>query len=170
MAKQAEIYYERILSPASSVSDASVTPPVGIACPSRLCAIGNVASSYNVGLGLFSCHTPSSGSLEGSCCSDTSSLGDQDASLELSDILSSPDTISASPTPPRTRTVSFAVNSSMHLAQSDAPFKRSSSSLAGALGELVAAPAGDHGTRRMSKEWTRPRMGRARAYSAGGGM
>lgn len=50
-------------------------------------------------------------------------------------------------------------------------FGSSSSSLAGALGEVSSSFAQhEQDPRRKSKEWVRPRMGRARAYSAGGGM
>ncbi|KAI9057035.1 hypothetical protein FKP32DRAFT_1389012 [Trametes sanguinea] len=81
----------------------------------------------------------------------------------------------------QTKTVTFAAEnklvlatrSSGHLSPLVLPsFDSSSSSLAGALGESSATLArmSDQAARRKSKDWARPRMGRARAYSGGGGM
>ena len=80
---------------------------------------------------------------------------------------------------PRSKTVSFGLNNysdaflpTCSFSQFAGPiFNSSSSSLAGALDELPC-PSADmvQETRRKSKDWPRPRMGRTRAYSGGGGM
>ncbi|KAI0830798.1 hypothetical protein BC628DRAFT_1416300 [Trametes gibbosa] len=94
--------------------------------------------------------------------------------LTLDDILTTPVLESERP-----RAVTFAphpeVPSHCPLAQDPSTalsfFSSSSSSLAGALGDMPSSFAQpDLDARRKSKEWARPRMGRARAYSAGGGM
>ncbi|KAI0375487.1 hypothetical protein BV20DRAFT_960657 [Pilatotrama ljubarskyi] len=81
----------------------------------------------------------------------------------------------ANPAPPereRPRTVTFAAAKGMPPSSGFNPrpylpfFDSSSSSLAGALGETALVQDAP----RKAKEWVRPQMGRARAYSAGGGM
>lgn len=118
--------------------------------------------------------------------SSTSIPVGSDTSLELIDILASP--AKQEPTfmqlawqrrIPASKTISFApINrallnySALFLSAGKGSVScQSSSSLAGALGEdsCLLSTMEVEPTRR-SKEWTRPRMGRARAYSAGGGM
>ena len=171
MAEQTKIYYERILPPcrpnsktypASPSSYLSHTLPTGNRRSSR--PAGHSHSSYDT-------HTAVLGSW------DRNSLNrDRDAILELSDILVSP--VLASAQPARPRTVSFATHasqryffSSMFVPQPASVFDPSSSSLAGALGDLPPPAATEHdGRRTKGREWNRPQMGRARAYSAGGGI
>ena len=96
--------------------------------------------------------------------------------LALDDVLASP--ILREREPRQAKTVSFVADttflsgpSSGFLSPPILPFFDSnSSSLAGALGDPNSVRVPDSEARRKSKEWTRPRMGRARAYSAGGGM
>ncbi|OSD06169.1 hypothetical protein PYCCODRAFT_1464831 [Trametes coccinea BRFM310] len=82
---------------------------------------------------------------------------------------------------PQTKTVTFAAENKTVLASRSSgylsplvlpAFASSSSSLAGALGDCSAALArmSEQAARRKSKDWVRPQMGRARAYSGGGGM
>ncbi|CDO73142.1 hypothetical protein BN946_scf185007.g197 [Trametes cinnabarina] len=100
-------------------------------------------------------------------------------SLVLDDLLASP--VLRDSETPQGKTVTFAPEDKVwfrprlsgYLSPPVIPsFDSSSSSLAGALGECSATLAhmSDHAVRRKSKEWVRPRMGRARAYSGGGGM
>ncbi|KAH9858284.1 hypothetical protein C2E23DRAFT_174740 [Lenzites betulinus] len=76
----------------------------------------------------------------------------------------------------RPRVVTFAPHPGGSLSMLDPAttpsfFCSSSSSLAGALGDISSSSAPpDSDVRRKSKEWARPRMGRPRAYSSGGGM
>ena len=171
MAKQTEIYYERVLSPPGSASDVCSTPYDALYRP-RSAVTG--APSRPIGLGFISCQT-SSFYVDSPYWSEGPVKNPQGASLELSDILISP--VMAPVQLPRKRTVSFATPAletfgipSTLATQSPASFYQSSSSLAGALGETQPPVSSDHETRRRNKEWSRPRMGRARAYSAGGGM
>ncbi|KAI0718905.1 hypothetical protein C8T65DRAFT_68318 [Cerioporus squamosus] len=120
------------------------------------------------------------------------SLSQQGSSIDLKDILASPvlrdDTLPDRPSfqPPSKanvqKTVTFAptnralLNFSALLlsAGSGAVANYSSSSLAGALEEVIPpsprTAKAEQEARRRSREWSRPRMGRPRAYSAGGGM
>lgn len=79
---------------------------------------------------------------------------------------------------PQAKTVSYALDDQYYLSSSflfsqpiGPVFNSSSSSLAGALDELPCLPVeAEQESRRKSKGWARPRMGRARAYSSGGGI
>ncbi|KAM5536007.1 hypothetical protein V8D89_010265 [Ganoderma adspersum] len=79
---------------------------------------------------------------------------------------------------PQPKTVSFAPDNQFHPSSTfsfSQPigliFNSSSSSLAGALDELpYLCVETEQETRRKSKDWARPRIGRARAYSGGGGI
>ena len=83
-----------------------------------------------------------------------------------------------SPPQPKTGTVSFAPDNYFHPSPTfsfshpiGVIFNSSSSSLAGALDELpYLSVDAEQETRRRSKDWVRPRMGRARTYSGGGGI
>ncbi|RPD82139.1 hypothetical protein L226DRAFT_564747 [Lentinus tigrinus ALCF2SS1-7] len=125
----------------------------------------------------------------------THTLSQQESCLQLEDILASPVMHDRTHTlPDRTplqlpsrahpdhKTVTFAptnralLNFSALLlsAGSGTVAAHSSSSLAGALEEIVPPSPRtaklEQETRRRSREWSRSRMGRPRAYSAGGGM
>ncbi|TBU50023.1 hypothetical protein BD309DRAFT_946225 [Dichomitus squalens] len=79
---------------------------------------------------------------------------------------------------PRPKAVSFALNNysdiflpTCSFSQFTGPiFNSSSSSLAGALDEFPLSFGVVQEAKRRSKDWVRPRMGRARAYSGGGGI
>ncbi|KAI0756523.1 hypothetical protein C8Q80DRAFT_1264570 [Daedaleopsis nitida] len=135
---------------------------------------------------VLSVEDESSSELDTSCSSSTLDLTyESDLCLELDDILASP-TLQEEPSTqlrlqenvPATKSVSFApVNrallnySSLHFSLGkNSVVNQTSSSLAGALGDIPMSTNKDQGTLRKAREWIRPRMGRARAYSAGGGM
>lgn len=79
---------------------------------------------------------------------------------------------------PQPKAVSFALDNQYHPSSTFSfsypvgpVFNSSSSSLAGALDGLPYPSLGaEQESRRKSKDWARPRMGRARAYSGGGGI
>lgn len=107
-------------------------------------------------------------------------------SLELDDILASQTLQEELPAQPPFRETSMAMKSvsfapvnravlnysSLHFSVGkNSVVKQTSSSLAGALGDTPSISTNkDQGALRKSREWIRPRMGRPRAYSAGGGM
>ncbi|KAI0639889.1 hypothetical protein C8Q77DRAFT_93307 [Trametes polyzona] len=119
--------------------------------------------------------TSSPWAFEGSSVVDTAEPVDLTVSafdcLALDDILAS-----AVLEPERPKAITFSSDSELlsHSISGAMPppnlpfFGNSSSSLAGALGDAPVTYV--HDMRRKTKDWTRPRMGRARAYSAGGGM
>ncbi|RDX51946.1 hypothetical protein OH76DRAFT_230911 [Lentinus brumalis] len=202
MAKQAEIYYERLLPGDLAVTSA----PISVALPLHDVEIspsGHQSQFTGTTYDTFSDSSFDSMGLATSSYSDSSfcllddgfatSLPEQGLCLELKDILASPvlrdDTLPDRPNSqqapksnPVQKTVTFAstnralLNFSALLlsAGSGAVVNYSSSSLAGALEEVVPpsprSAKAEQDARRRSREWSRPRMGRPRAYSAGGGM
>ena len=193
MARQTEVYYEQLLSydcpPSATVEDPSSLQPdnsqTGDTSTEDTFDYFGSAYAYSPDSLLDLANAVlTSGDFDNSFASSAS---DSVMSLELDDILASPiiqedaypEPPPSKPAPPP-KSVSFApvnralLNYSALLlsARKGTVAGQSSSSLAGALDELPSPPISktEQETARRSREWTRPRMGRARAYSAGGGM
>ncbi|OJT08462.1 hypothetical protein TRAPUB_645 [Trametes pubescens] len=185
MARQLEIYYEEFLPCDSTpLSDSSIgTAGVATTLQSQTSTLGSHSSVSSSGdsthfWGALSTIldeasypqvAPSCSVPEAANWRDNFATSSFDC-LALEDILTIPEE--------QTDLVAFAPYSKMLpppaqlVSLSALPFfGNSSSSLAGALGEVSPAfVQHEQDARRRSKEWVRPRMGRARAYSAGGGM
>ena len=202
MTQQTQIYYEQLLPgdlAANSTSvpapphlqDISNDSPLDFHPQSTWTDYGNLSDSSWDSLSLaISCGDSSSYALDNGFAV---AISEQESCLDLKDILASPvlrdhtlpdRSILQQPSraTPVQKTVTFAptnralLNFSALLlsAGSGTIAKQSSSSLAGALEEVVPpsprTAKAEQEARRRSREWSRPRMGRPRAYSAGGGM